>query len=242
MRQLALRVLVLSLFSGVLAAAEPPPAPPHARIAAIYRTRCESCHGARGDGNGPASHVLTPRPRDFAEGDFKLRSTESGDIPTDADLERTVRRGIPGTAMPSFRGQLSDAEVAAVITVLKSYSPRFDVDGPGMPLELPPPPPRDAGAFARGRDVYARNACARCHGVDGRGNGPAAENLRDATCYLTRPRDLTARALYKGGSTPADIFRTLATGMDGTPMTAMRGRLADRELWDLAHYLHSLAR
>lgn len=234
-------VLGLAILAGAVRA-DAPAAPPHARVARIYQTRCESCHGIRGDGNGPASHFLTPRPRDFAEGDFKLRSTESGDIPTDEDLERTIRRGIPGTAMPAFQGQLSDEEVRAVITVLKSYSPRFDMDGPGMPLSLPPEPPADDRAVARGQAVYARQACARCHGADGRGAGPEAAKVRDAARDPLRPRDLTSRASYKGGATPAEIFRTLSTGMDGTPMVALRGRIADRELWDLAYYLRSLTK
>ena len=228
----------------VLAAAPaPPPAPlPHARIAQLYRRHCASCHGEKGDGNGPAAHFLTPRPRDFAEGDFKLRSTAPGDIPTQEDLERTVRRGVPGTPMPAFGRSLSDAEVQAVIAVLKSFSSRFEADGAGMPLELPAPPPRRPDTLALGRLAYEKLGCARCHGDNGRGDGPEATGLIDATCYPAHPRDLTLRARYKGGATARDIYRTLATGLDGTPMMALRTGVSDADRWNLAYYVSSLAR
>ncbi|MGH7813351.1 MAG: c-type cytochrome [Candidatus Binataceae bacterium] len=31
----------------------------------IFATRCSSCHGEEGRGNGPASLVLNPKPRNF---------------------------------------------------------------------------------------------------------------------------------------------------------------------------------
>ena len=240
MRAASIVLFVLATVVSIDAVHAAPPV--HARIADVYRMHCERCHGERGDGDGPAARALVPRPRDFAEGDFKLRSTASGDVPTDADLERTVRRGVPGTAMPAFEGRLNDAETRAVIAVLKSFSPRFDVDGPGMPLELPPAPPADAGTLSRGHAAYARLACASCHGASGRGDGPVAGELRDAMNLATRPRDLTRRSLYKGGAEPAEIFRTLTTGMHGTAMTPHGTRTTQRERWDLAYYLASLAR
>src|SRR5258706_5972078 len=56
----------------------------------IYRDRCAMCHGDSGKGNGPAAPFLHPRPREFTAGALKFRTTESGSIPTDADLDRTI--------------------------------------------------------------------------------------------------------------------------------------------------------
>ena len=74
---------------------------------AVYNHACAWCHGKDGRGDGPAAFsinkYLSPRPRDFTRGLFKLRSTPSGQVPTDDDLLRTIERGIPGY-MPSFRG------------------------------------------------------------------------------------------------------------------------------------------
>ena len=68
---------------------------------AVYDQHCAECHGATGHGDGPAAPFLTPRPRDFTAGRYKLRTTESGSVPTDDDLARSVREGLPGSAMPA---------------------------------------------------------------------------------------------------------------------------------------------
>jgi mono/diheme cytochrome c family protein len=52
--------------------------------------------------------------------------------------------------------------------------------------------PTDAAVVQSGRDLYAVY-CASCHGLSGRGNGPAAEELR------RRPADLTQFAKRNGG-------------------------------------------
>jgi mono/diheme cytochrome c family protein len=69
---------------------------------AVYEARCIQCHGATGDGAGPAARHLQPLPRDYRLGVFKFTSTPFGAKPRRSDLLRTLRRGIPGTSMPSF--------------------------------------------------------------------------------------------------------------------------------------------
>jgi mono/diheme cytochrome c family protein len=74
----------------------------------------------------------------------------------------------------------------------------------------PPPGPARAGG-AQGADpglggvagAYAfRTHCASCHGADGKGEGPMAENLR------FQPADLTLIARKNGGSFPTErVFR-----------------------------------
>ena len=66
----------------------------------IYEERCTQCHGVDGRGNGAAAPALMPRPRDFAAAQYKLRTTETGSLPTDDDLIRTITYGVPGTSMP----------------------------------------------------------------------------------------------------------------------------------------------
>lgn len=68
----------------------------------VYLRRCVQCHGANGDGAGPAAATLYPKPRDYRRGFFKFTSTSYGMKPRKEDLLRTVRRGVPGTSMPSF--------------------------------------------------------------------------------------------------------------------------------------------
>src|SRR4051812_9412553 len=67
-----------------------------ADTADLYQARCAVCHGVAGQGDGPAAALLTPAPRDFTTGVYKFRSTPSGTLPTEADVLRTITRGLPG--------------------------------------------------------------------------------------------------------------------------------------------------
>ncbi|MBI3108144.1 MAG: c-type cytochrome [Candidatus Rokubacteria bacterium] len=94
-----------SLFVGRAEAQAAPPSETPERLArgkAVYVKRCLACHGEKGDGKGPVAPYLEPRPRDFVAASFKLRTTESGEPPTDEDLFRVVTRGVPGTAMAGW--------------------------------------------------------------------------------------------------------------------------------------------
>ena len=41
-----------------------------------YNTLCVSCHGEKGDGQGPVGKTLNPPPRNFVEGNFKYGGTD----------------------------------------------------------------------------------------------------------------------------------------------------------------------
>ena len=86
-----------------------------ARGKTVYDAHCTECHGTNGKGDGPSAAYLTPRPRDFSTGSYKIRSTETGSVPTDDDLMRSVRQGLYGTAMPAWDRILSDAEIRDVV-------------------------------------------------------------------------------------------------------------------------------
>ena len=89
----------------------------------LFRRHCAACHGISGGGDGPAAAVLEPYPRDFRNGIFKWTSTVGGAKPTHDDLERTLLRGIPGTAMPSH-APLAAEEIEALIEYVKYLSIR----------------------------------------------------------------------------------------------------------------------
>jgi mono/diheme cytochrome c family protein len=198
----------------------------------VYLDHCAICHGFAGDGRGHAAdHFATP-PRDFTAGRYKIRSTGSGQLPTDDDLARSIVRGLPGTGMVP-QDHLTEVEVQAVIEFIKSLSPRFAAAPRPAPLPIPSEPALTADAPARGRRVYEKAECQECHGPGGRGDGPSAKDLK------IKPSDLTRRP-FKGGSTPRDIVRTTLTGLDGTPMPSYHLLLDDAELWDLARYVASL--
>lgn len=93
----------------------------------LYRQHCASCHGTTGDGMGPAASMLEPYPRDFRPGVFKWKSTYLAARPTDSDLDRTLERGVPGTAMPSFR-LLDEEQRSALVEYVKYLSIRGEVE------------------------------------------------------------------------------------------------------------------
>ena len=206
--------------------------------ARIYRGACAPCHGERGDGRGPAAHYLDPAPRDFTAGVFKFRSTASGSAPLREDVLRTVARGIPGSFMPAWQGRLDDAQLAAVVDYVLAFSPP-----PEEPQVLVPAQTAEApGDLARGHELYVRMGCGECHGALGRGDGPAVPTLVDDGGRPLRPLDFTI-GLYKGGSSPIDIYRTFVTGLSGTPMPSYGDAMPDpRDRWALVHYVRSLSR
>ncbi len=95
----------------------------HGQQRGLYREHCGHCHGTSGDGMGPTAAVLNPYPRDYRPGKFKFKSTQRPNEPTDLDLERIVRQGANGTAMPSFN-LLPDSDIAALVEYVKYLSLR----------------------------------------------------------------------------------------------------------------------
>ena len=210
---------------GVAQTTQPPASDPVTTAAlvtegrAIYRSACASCHGLLGDGLGPAARHLNPAPRDFTSGVFKFRSTQSGALPTDQDLFRTISEGVPGTWMPAWEQLLSERERWAVVEYTKTLVPDFALGfGNEDPLPLSGQPPRGT-TVAEGRQVYLVLGCAKCHGVSGHGDGPSARTLVDDWDQPIKPYDFT-RGGYKNGGRAEDLYRTLRTGLFGTPMPA----------------------
>ncbi|MGH9312432.1 MAG: c-type cytochrome [Vicinamibacterales bacterium] len=207
----------------------------------VYEQRCAYCHGASGRGDGPVSGYLHPRPLDFTAGKFKLRTTETGSVPTDEDLARTILDGIPGTSMPAWRSRLSADDVRNVVTYVKSFSPRFTSDAP-QPIVAGLPASLTAQSVTRGQTAYGRLGCAACHGADGRGTGAIASGMTDDWNRRIDATDLTEPWTFRGGPSARDVYLRMRTGMSGTPMPAFATAAPDDELWDLAHYVVSLAR
>jgi DMSO reductase family type II enzyme heme b subunit len=210
---------------------------------AIYGERCEACHGADGKGDGPGASAMQPRPRDFTIGAFKVRTTESGEAPTDADLVKVIADGMPGTTMPGWQGILNDAEIKQVIAYIKTFDPAtFDPNAPPKSVTLPASSPASSQAtIERGKQLFQEIQCWKCHGQEGRGDGPSAFEQEDKLGNKILPADLTRPWLFRGGATAQDLFRTLSTGFNGTPMPSFADSTSEEERWALVHYIKSLA-
>ena len=210
----------------------------------LYRYACASCHGSRGNGLGPSAAGLDPLPRDFTRALYKWRHTESGSLPQDADIFRTITKGVPGTTMPAWGKLLSEQERWDLVEHLKSFSVRFKEE-PLQDDEIVKLPeaalPATAASIAQGRKVYEEMKCWECHGPAGRGDGPSSTTLKDSWDRAIRPFDFSA-GLYRCGDTDRDIYTTFYTGLNGTPMPSFALTIPDADRWPLVHYVRSLQR
>ncbi len=82
---------------------------------------------------------MSIKPRDYRQGTYKWRSTPSGSLPLDSDLEHTLLNGLYGTYMPTWRA-LDERSRRDVIAYIKTFSPRFATEKPQDPIVIPPDP------------------------------------------------------------------------------------------------------
>ncbi|MDP7575758.1 MAG: c-type cytochrome, partial [Pseudomonadales bacterium] len=217
----------------------------------IYIQRCSFCHGLLGDGNGPTADFLDPRPRDFTLGIFKFRTTQSGELPTDEDLFRTVSRGLTGTAMQAFdediiKNGLTEEQRWAVIAYIKTFAfefedPELDPVKNGMVIPLPKDmAPYNADSIEKGKAVFERAKCWECHGKLGRGDGQKSFDRTDDWGFPIRIRNVTHPWKIKAGSEVEDIYMRFSTGILGTPMPSFVDALTEEDRWYLANFIKSL--
>jgi cbb3-type cytochrome c oxidase subunit I len=210
----------------------------------VYERRCIGCHGAKGDGKGPAARFFKTKPRDFTSGIFKFRSTGGGakSLPSDQDLFITITHGLWGTPMPPWY-KISSDERMAVIQYIKTFSGRWHKEPVNPPIDIPPEPPVTAASIARGQKHF-NTICFTCHGKDGKGDGPLAGSLTDAWGHAVRPANFTLPAGTPGGvklgHDGTHIFKTIMTGVGGPPMPPFADTFKPNEVWDIVHFVQSL--
>ncbi|MEX1256476.1 MAG: c-type cytochrome [Gemmatimonadota bacterium] len=212
----------------------------------VYERWCASCHGIEGTGDGSAAARMLPRPRDFTRGIYQVRTTATGDIPSDADILHVINVGMPGTTMPGWEGQLPASDREALVAHVKSFYPPFETLPVPTPLEFGGASGSSADRIAEGRIFYDSIECFQCHGQAGRGDGSSAPPLEDDWGSPIRAADLTQNWRFNGGGTVENIYRRLRTGLDGTPMAQFSdlidaGFMTEEQLWSLAHYVRSLS-
>ena len=203
----------------------------------VYDKYCGQCHGPEGAGDGIAAPRLHPAPRDLTSGKYKIRSTPTGYLPTDADIRRSIRQGLPYTGMPGFP-ELSNRQVTNLVYYLKSLASDFeDPSAYAEPLEIPEPPPFSEDSLEVGFETYVQIGCARCHGEQGRGDGRSAPTMRDDWGDFVRPADLTMPWTFRGGGSREDIFRSISTGLAGSPMAGFADGLTEEQRWQIVDWI-----
>jgi mono/diheme cytochrome c family protein len=124
--------------------------------------------------------------------------------------------------------------VSSVMACGKNEKPPTPLEGPGI-QEVGPggkqqPSQRDPNGPSEAKILFA-NVCSQCHGMEGKGDGPAAESLNP------KPRNYTDQAWQKS-VTDADIKAIIVGGGQSVgksgmmpPNPALKGR--DDVLTDL---------
>lgn len=227
----------------------------------LYQKQCSVCHGTKGLGDGKASYLLYPKPRDFVTDKFRLISTTNQKA-TDDNIFEVIGRGMAGSSMPPWE-HLSEQDRWALVYYIrylsevdnykKSVDSQGDIINEKMPLDslnimlrehvssdkiikIPDEPKITQEALSRGQELF-KVSCAGCHGIQGRGDGQ--QNMVDSKGLPTKPRDLTA-GVFKGDSSSEELYYRMIAGMPGSPMPSYNEVFTQEQIWDLIHFVQSL--
>jgi DMSO reductase family type II enzyme heme b subunit len=239
------RVVPLAIcasFAASLALAAVPPAFAQQGDAsagkAVYERKCLLCHGEKGDGKGAAAELVLPKPRDFTSGLYKIRTTVNR-TPTDQDIFRVVTEGMPGTSMPGW-AVLPEKDRWNVVAYIKTFAGDKLKEAPKK-VELPKEVSSSADSIKRGKEMFEAIECHKCHGNEGRADGPSREELKDEWGHPVAPANLAKRWTFRGGASRTEIATRIANGVLGTPMPAFLDAVEKPEdIWHLTNYIQSL--
>lgn len=222
----------------------------------VYQEYCAQCHGATGQGDGVAASGLEPKPAVHAKIGFNKLPDEY--------LYNVINYGGKGVGksalMPYWFLTLGQQGVADVMAYLRATFKGTMVTEavagtPGGPAGVCPqarttkkapaeflnrtnPLPATPAHVQAGKKLFLETAkplaCMNCHGQQGEGGGPIGAAL------IPPPRNFTCGSTMKTIS-DGQLFWVIKNGSPGTGMIAFPG-LSDDEVWQIIHYLHSLAR
>ncbi len=198
--------IVTLLFSRVASAA-----PDGARL---YELNCSACHGLNGEG-GVGVPLALPAFLNSVDDHF---------------LFTTIREGRPGRVMPAHPS-LSDAQVRAIVSHLKSWIPKGQKE---VAKEYAPV----KGDPARGKVLYG-GYCASCHGDNGQGGHGTGVTFSRPRELAIMPPALNNPGFLKAASDQM-IKRTLMEGRRGTPMRSyLTLGLNEQNIDDIVSYVRS---
>jgi hypothetical protein len=89
----------------------------------------------------------------------------------------------------------------------------------------------------RGREAFRFAGCSKCHGETGRADGPLAGSLKDSRGHALVVPSFQLPFLFIGGERPEDIYRTMMTGLDGTPMPRGLDFFRGGTAWDVVEFI-----
>lgn len=163
----------------------------------IFKNNCSVCHGDNGDGKSRARTSLFPPPRNF---------TEASDL-TREKMIYAVTNGKPNTAMTSWKTQLSEKQIAAVVDYVRSNFMQAIIEG----------------QLSSGRLVYGHN-CIACHGDRGQGVKPS--------WFAAAPRSFAGSKLDR-----ERMIAAVTHGLPGTAMPSYANKLPAELIEAVVEYI-----
>jgi len=220
----------------------------------LYKEYCAQCHGFTGKGDGPAASGLEPKPAIHANMPFEKLPMEY--------LYNVINHGGLGVGkspnMPYWGLTIGQQGVADVIAYLKvtfkgipdvaaagggaqggaCVQPRKTTKAPEDFLTRTSPLPSSTSTIRAGKELFLRTAqpaaCVMCHGEQGDGKGLMGAAL------VPPPRNFTCGMMMRE-IPDGQLFWIIKNGSMGTGMMAFSG-LSDDQVWQLIHYIRSLAK
>lgn len=95
--------------------------------------------------------------------------------------------------------------------------------------------PSSATNRKSGKELF-QQACVYCHGLDGKPLRTDPSLTRYNMADLSRPH------LYKYGSSPKALYRSIAFGVPAPPMGHFKEVYSKQQIWDLVNYIQSIQR
>jgi mono/diheme cytochrome c family protein len=132
---------------------------------------------------------------------------------------------------------------ADLVAYVKTFSARWEKEKAGEPIKIPAEPPVTIESISHGKALFTKLECWKCHGPEGKGDGPSAATLTDSKDQPIRPYNFAAGkddGRFKCGSTNQDIYKIFITGVDGTPMPSFADVIQPNDAWDWVHFLRTL--
>ncbi len=219
----------------------------------LYKEYCAQCHGLTGKGDGPAASGLEPKPAIHANMPFDKLPMEYlytvinhggvavGKSPNMPYWGLTIgRQGVADVIAylkVTFKG-IPDVSVAAGGQGGACVQPRKTVKAPKDFLAKASPLPSSVESIQAGKELFLKTAqpvaCVMCHGELGDGKG-----LMGAA-FVPPPRNFTCGTMMRE-LPDGQLFWIIKNGSPGTGMMAFTG-LPDEQVWQLVHYIRSLAK
>jgi mono/diheme cytochrome c family protein len=177
----------------------------------LFAQNCSVCHGEFGEGG--------PNPTRSGDIIAPISSAEFLKTRDDITLRAIISQGQPNFGMSPFGaaygGSLSDEEIDAIVTFLRSWE--------ANPPVVAPPEVAAGQSALTGAQIFA-DVCSRCHGAHGEGGiGPAFADV-----------------VFQSRYSDQQLFDTISNGREATPMVAWGEILTSDQIQQLVRYIRTL--